>query len=186
MILCINSISAQRWCRFSVYERLYVLILTNVGIKACKWCYFYAKKSFDLVVILSKVDWVVTSPCSTDHVAPVRATNENDATWATKERDFESQKDSPMTFVHRKWVTANKKYLAVIKNMIEPAIVGLILECDMVTEYLDRIKSQFTDTSKKYATQIVAPVRETKENDATWATKERDFESQNISYGFLA
>ena len=45
-------------------------------------------------------------------------------------------------------VTANKKYLAVIKNMIEPAIVGSIPECDTVTEYLDRIKSQFTSSSK--------------------------------------
>jgi hypothetical protein len=53
----------------------------------------YVKKSFDLVFILSKVDWVVTSPCSTEIVAPVRETKENDATWATKERDFESQKD---------------------------------------------------------------------------------------------
>jgi hypothetical protein len=42
---------------------------------------------------------------------------------------------------HRKCVTANKKCLAVIKNMIEPAIVGSIPECDTVTEYLDRIKS---------------------------------------------
>ena len=38
--------------------------------------------------------------------------------------------------------------LAVIKNMIEPAIVGSIPECDTVTEYLDRIKSQFTSSSK--------------------------------------
>ena len=60
-----------------------------------------------------------------------------------------------MTFEHRKWVTVNKKYLVVIKNMIEPAIVGSILECDTVTEYLDRIKSQFTGTSKTYATQLI-------------------------------
>ena len=40
------------------------------------------------------MDWVVTSPCSTEFVAPVRETKENDATWATKERDFESQKIS--------------------------------------------------------------------------------------------
>ena len=61
-------------------------------------------------------------------------------------------------FEHRKRVTANKKFLAVIKNTIEPAIVGSIPECDMVTlflqvlvekyEYLDRIKSQFTSSSK--------------------------------------
>ena len=54
----------------------------------------------------------------------------------------------PMPFEHRKWVTANKKCLAVIKNMIEPAIMGSIPECDTVTEYLDRIKSQFTSSSK--------------------------------------
>ena len=50
---------------------------------------------------------------------------------------------------HRKWVTANKKCMAVIKNTIEPVIVGSIPECDTVTEYLERIKSQFTVSSKK-------------------------------------
>ena len=102
---------------------------------------------FDLVFILAEVDWVVTSPCSTDSVAPVRETKENDAVWATKERDFESQKMS-YDFKHRKWVTANEKCLAVIKNTIEPAIVGSIPECDMVPEYLDRIKSRFTGSSR--------------------------------------
>ena len=70
------------------------------------------------------MDWVVTSPCFTEPVAPMRETNEADAAWATKERDFESQKMS-YDLEHRKWVTANKKCLAVIKNTIEPAIVGL-------------------------------------------------------------
>ena len=64
-------------------------------------------------------------------------------------------KRCPMTFEHRKWVTANKKCLDVIKNMTEPAIVGSIPEYDMVTEYLDRIKSQFTGSSKIYATQLM-------------------------------
>lgn len=56
---------------------------------------------------------------------------------------------------HRKWVTANKKCLAVIKNTIEPAIVGSILRCDMVIEYLDKIKIQFTGSLKTYATQLI-------------------------------
>ena len=60
-----------------------------------------------------------------------------------------------MTFVHRKWVTTNKKCLAMIKNMIEPAIVDSIPEYDTVTENLDRIKSQFTGSSKIYATQLI-------------------------------
>ena len=56
--------------------------------------FFYVKKRIDLAFILAEEDWVVTSPCLTDPVAPVRETNETDATWATKERDFESQKMS--------------------------------------------------------------------------------------------
>ena len=100
------------------------------------------------------MDWVVTSPCSTEFVASVRETKENDAAWATKERDFESQKMS-YDLEHRKWVTTNKKCLVVIKNTIEPAIVGSILECDTVTKYLDRIKSQFTSSSKTHATQLI-------------------------------
>ena len=43
----------------------------------------------------------------------------------------------------------------MIKNMIEPAIVGSIPECDMVTEYIDRIKSQYTGSSKTCATQLI-------------------------------
>ena len=39
--------------------------------------------------------------------------------------------------------------------MIELAIVGSISECDTVTEYLNRIKSQFTGSSKTYATQLI-------------------------------
>jgi hypothetical protein len=61
----------------------------------------------------------------------------------------------PMVFEHRKWVTTNKRCLAEIKNMIEPEIVGLIPVCDTVTEYLDRIKSQSTSSSKTYATQLI-------------------------------
>ena len=113
---------------------------------------FYVKKSFDLIFILSKVDWVVTSPCSTQPVAPVRETNEADAAWATS--DFAFQKIS-YDLENRKWVTANKKCMAVIKNTIEPAIVGSIPECDTTTEYLDRIKSQFTGSLKTYATQLI-------------------------------
>ena len=59
-----------------------------------------------------------------------------------------------MTFVHRKWVATNNNCLAVIKNMIEPAIVGSIPECDTVTKYLDRIKSQFTSSSKTYKESV--------------------------------
>ena len=112
------------------------------------------KKKIDLTFILAEVDCIVTSPYPTEPVAPVRETNDADAAWATKERDFESQKMS-YDLEHRKWVTANKTYLAVAKNTTEPAIVGSILEYDTVTECLDRIKCQFTGSSKTYVTQLI-------------------------------
>jgi hypothetical protein len=55
----------------------------------------------------------------------------------------------------QKWVNTNKKCVAVIKNTIEPTIMGSIQECDTVTEYLKRIKSQFYGSSKTYATQLI-------------------------------
>ena len=70
---------------------------------------FYVKKKIGLAFILAEVDWVVTSPCPTDPVALVRETNETDAAWTTKERDFEYQKMS-YNLEYRKWVTANKKF----------------------------------------------------------------------------
>ena len=116
--------------------------------------YIEWKKKIDLAFILAEVDWVVTTPCPTEPVALMRETNEADAAWATRERDFASQRMS-YDLEHRKWVTANKKCLAMIKNTIEPTIVGLISECDIVTEYLERIKCQFTGSSKTYATQLI-------------------------------
>ena len=90
----------------------------------------------------------------------MRETNEADAAWATRERDFASQKMS-YDLEHRKWVTTNKKCLAVIKNTIEPAIVDSISECDTVTKYLERIKSQFTGSTKTcYPTDKAAGNRE--------------------------
>ena len=45
--------------------------------------------------------------------------------------------------------------MAVIKNTIEPNILDSIGECDTAAEYLEKIKSQFTGSSKIYATQII-------------------------------
>ena len=117
-------------------DELYKEIPTLKGDNYIEW-----KKKIDLAFILAEVDWVVTTSCPTEPVAPVRETNEADVAWATKERDYASQKMS-YDLEHRKWVTINKKYMAVIKNMIEPVIMGSILECDTVTEYLDRLALQ--------------------------------------------
>jgi hypothetical protein len=73
----------------------------------------------------------------------VREADETDAAWQTRQRDFGPVKIS-YDLEKAKWVTANQKYLAVIKNTTEPALVGSILDCDTVIECLERIKSQYT------------------------------------------
>ena len=51
-----------------------------------------------------------------------------------------------------KWNNANKKCVAVIKNTIDHNILGSIGECDSAAEYLEKIKNQFTGSSKTCAT----------------------------------
>jgi hypothetical protein len=45
--------------------------------------------------------------------------------------------------------------MAFIKNTIKNAIAGSIAECTSVGEFLEKIKSQFTGSSKVYATQLL-------------------------------
>jgi hypothetical protein len=111
-------------------------------------------KKIDLAFVLAEVDWVVTTPCPTEPVAPVRETNKSDADWQKRERDH-----APIQMAYdlqkQKWVNTYKKCVAVIKNTIKPIIMDSIQECDTVTEYLKRIKSQFYGSSKTYATQLI-------------------------------
>jgi hypothetical protein len=70
----------------------------------------------------------------------VREADETDAAWQTRQRDFSPVKMS-YDLKKVKCVTTNKKWLAVIKNTIEPALVGSIPDCDTVIECLERIKN---------------------------------------------
>jgi hypothetical protein len=60
-----------------------------------------------------------------------------------------------MTYKSKSGSMPTKKRVAIIKNTIEPTKMGSIQECDTVTEYLERIKSQFYGSSKTYATQLI-------------------------------
>ena len=68
--------------------------------------YIEWKKKIDLAFILVEVDWVVTTPCPKEPVAPVRETDETDAAWQNRERDFAPVKMS-FDLENRKWVTTN-------------------------------------------------------------------------------
>jgi hypothetical protein len=49
------------------------------------------------------------------------------------------------------WERTNRKYLMVIKERISEGIRGAIPECETAVEYLEKVESQFTGSSKAYA-----------------------------------
>ena len=112
------------------------------------------KRKLDLAFVLGEVDWVLTEPRPIEPVGPVRADGEEDGPWQARLRDF-----APIWSVwdlkRRQWDTTNKKCLAVVKNTIDNSLLGSIPECDTITEYLQKIKDQFTGSSKVYATTLL-------------------------------
>ena len=112
------------------------------------------KKKLDLAFVLADVEWIKTTPCPLRPEAPVRQDGESDADWHKRERD-----NAPIELAYsidkKTWDNTNKKCCAVIKNTIEPVIMGSIAKCDTTTEYLKKIKSQFYGSLKTYTTQII-------------------------------
>ena len=111
-------------------------------------------KKVELAFVCAEVDWVVTTPQPVKPAKPVRASDDDDSAWQKKELDY-APVEMGYTLENQKWVNANKKCMAFIKNTVETAIVGSIEECSSVGEYLQKIKSQFTGSSKTYATQLL-------------------------------
>jgi hypothetical protein len=54
-----------------------------------------------------------------------------------------------------KWDASNRKCLMVIKSSITVAISGAIPNCETTKEYLKKVESQFTGSSKTYASTII-------------------------------
>jgi len=98
------------------------------------------RKKVDLAFICAEVYWVFSEPKPKEPPAPVRATEDSDAEWQKKERDY-----APLKMAYdlkkTKWNNTNMKCVAVIRNTIDPNILGSIGECDSAAEYLTKIKN---------------------------------------------
>ena len=103
---------------------------------------------------LSKNDLALTSPCPTELVDPVRAENETDADFTARQRDHVEVR-MKYDLERKKWDILNRKCLMVTKSTISDAIRGSILDCDTATEYLEKVESQFTGSSKAYASTLI-------------------------------
>jgi len=112
------------------------------------------RKKVDFAFVCAEVDWVVDTPQPVKPKEPVKDAKDTDATWEKKKRDY-APFEMSYTLENAKWLTANKKCMAFIKNTIDSHIVCSIPECASAGELLEKIKSQFTGSSKIYATQLV-------------------------------
>jgi hypothetical protein len=74
--------------------------------------------------------------------------------FATRQRDFAPIR---MQCDHEsaKWESSNRKCMMVIKSSILEAIRGAIRACETAKEYLKMVESQFTSSSKAYASTII-------------------------------
>ena len=83
----------------------------------------------------------------------MRAQNEADDAWAIREKNHDRamiQYDIDKT----RWNTSNHKCLMILKGSISDNIKEAIPECTTAVEYLERVKSQFTGSSKAYAANL--------------------------------
>ena len=113
------------------------------------------RQKLEIALALSDNDLALTSPCPTEPEDPVRVENETDAAFATRQRDHASVK-MKYDLDRAKWDSSNRKCLMVIKGSIEDPIRRSILECTTTTtEYFKKVESQFTDSSKAYASTLI-------------------------------
>jgi hypothetical protein len=103
---------------------------------------------------LGEVDFAIISPCPTEPEDPVTDENESDAHFAARKRDH-AEIRMKYDLGHRQWTLSNRKCLLVAKVTIEEQIRGSIPECATVTEYLDKIKSRFTGSTKATASSLI-------------------------------
>jgi hypothetical protein len=85
---------------------------------------------------------------------PVIHDGETAEAFATRQRDF-----APIRMAYNlervKWDVSNHKCLMVIKSSIMKAIRGAIPNCETAKEYLKKVESRFTGSSKVHASTII-------------------------------
>jgi hypothetical protein len=112
------------------------------------------RKKVELAFVCAEVDWAVDTPQVVKPIEPVRDAKDDATAWDQKKKDH-APVELAYVLENQKWVNANKKCMAFIKNTIENSIAGSIEECTSVGEFLEKIKSQFSGSSKVYATQLL-------------------------------
>jgi len=112
------------------------------------------REELEVNLALAEIDLALTEKAPTEPPAPVRGESETDAAWTTWERDHAPVR-AKYDLDKAKWNNSNCKCLMVIKNSILEGIRGAIPDCATATEYLEKVKNQFTGSTKAYASTLI-------------------------------
>ena len=102
---------------------------------------------------MANKDLAINMPQLQEPEKPVRAQNETNAAFAVRQKKYDADKtlyDKEMA----PWADSNRKCLLIIKGSISNPIRMAITACPTAAEYLEKINSQFTGSSKAYAATL--------------------------------
>ena len=110
-------------------------------------------QNLEITLAMANIDLAINTPQPQEPEKPVRAQNETDAAFAARQKKYDEEKtlyDIEMA----PWADSNRKCLMIIKGSISDAIRIAITDCPTAVEYLQKIKGQFTCSSKTYAATL--------------------------------
>ena len=107
-----------------------------------------------MALALGDIDLALTDDPPTKPEEPVINEGESEEDFATRSRDFAPIR-MKYDLDHAKWEQSNRKCLMVIKSSIVEAIRGAVPDCKTAKEYLNKVGSQFTGSSKSYASTLI-------------------------------
>jgi hypothetical protein len=112
------------------------------------------RETIEMVLALWEIDLALTTDAPKEPAESVIRDGEAAEDFATHQRDFTPIKMA-YNFKRAKWDTSNRKCLMVVKSSIKEAIRGGIPNYETAKEYIKKMKSQFTGSSKTYASIII-------------------------------
>jgi hypothetical protein len=98
------------------------------------------REKLEIALALSDNDLAPISLCPIEPDNSVRAKNETNVAFATRQHDHASVR-MKYDLDRAKWGSSNRKCLMVTKGSIEDLIRGSILECTTATEYLKKVRA---------------------------------------------
>jgi hypothetical protein len=114
----------------------------------------WRRETIEIALALNEIDLTLTIDPPKEPAEPVIGEGEATEAFATHQRDFTSIR-IVYDLERAKWDASNHKCLMIIKNSTRESIRGAILNCEIAKKYLKKVKSQFTGSSKTYASTII-------------------------------